>query len=61
MPSHAKSSHCALARANRVFRAEVKRVRAENTVMVENPVGLGLSSFKIADFARTRFTSAHNR
>jgi hypothetical protein len=49
------------ARANRVFHAEVKRVRVENTVTGENPAGLGLSSYEIAANARTRFTSAHWR
>jgi hypothetical protein len=33
MPPHAKSGHCALTRANRVFCADEKRIRTENTVM----------------------------
>jgi len=35
MPSHAKSSHCALARANRVFCTGEKRIRTGNEVSVE--------------------------
>jgi hypothetical protein len=30
------SGHCALARANRVFRADEKRIRSENTVIDKN-------------------------
>jgi len=59
MPSHAKSGHCALARANRVFCADEKRIRAENTVLDKSNGGLGL--YKIADCARMCFSSAHNR
>jgi len=42
MPSHAKSGHCALARANRVFGTDEKRIRTENTVMDKSKNGLGL-------------------
>jgi hypothetical protein len=59
MPSHAKSGHCALARANRVFCADEKRIRTENTVLDKSKGRLGL--YKITDCARMCFLSAHNR
>jgi hypothetical protein len=40
--SHAKSGHCALARANRVFGTDEKRIRTKNTVMDKSNNGLGL-------------------
>jgi len=49
------------ARANRVFRADEKRIRTENTVMDKGNNGLGLFLFKIADCVRMRFSSARNR
>jgi len=49
------------ARANRVFHAEVKRVRAENTVTYKSNNGPGLLFHKIAAGARTRSISAHQR
>ena len=49
------------ARANRVFRADEKRIRTENTVMDKSEDGLGLILFKIADCARMRFSSVRNR
>jgi hypothetical protein len=52
---HAKSGHCALARANRVFRADEKRIRTKNMVMDKSNHGLGLLLSKIADCARTAF------
>jgi hypothetical protein len=41
--------HCALARANRVFCTDEKRIRTENTVLVKRNKGLGLSLYKIDD------------
>ncbi len=56
MPSHAKSGRCALARANRVFRTDEKRIRTENTVMDRSDNGLGLLQLhKIVDCVRTAF------
>ena len=55
MPSHAKSGHCALARANRVFCTDEKRIRTENTVMDKSKGGLGLFLSEIADCVRTAF------
>jgi hypothetical protein len=43
MPLHAKNGHCALARANRVFRTDEKRIRTENTVIDKSDNALGLS------------------
>jgi len=49
------------ARANRVFRADEKRIRTENTVMDKGNNGLGLVFYKIADCARMCFSSVRNR
>ena len=59
MLSHAKSSHCALARANRVFRADEKRIRAKNTVIRKNEDSTGVL-YKIADCARMAFHPAQS-
>jgi hypothetical protein len=40
-------------RANRVFRADEKRIRTENTVMIKSKSGLGWLLSKIVDCART--------
>jgi hypothetical protein len=47
-------------RANRVFRADEKRIRTENTVMDKNKDGAGFLS-EIADWARMCFSSVPNR
>ena len=47
-------------RANRVFCTDEKHIRTENTVTVNTKYGAGVS-YKIADCARMRFSSAHNR
>jgi hypothetical protein len=49
MPSQAKSGHCALARANRGFYTDDKRIRAETAVMDKSKDGLVLLLPKIAD------------
>jgi hypothetical protein len=49
------------ARANRVFCADEKRIRTENTVMDKSKNGLGLFLYEIADCVRIRFSSARNR
>jgi len=59
--THAKSGHCALARANHVFGTDEKRIRTKNMVMDKSNYGLGLLLPKIADCVRIRFSSAHNR
>jgi hypothetical protein len=61
MPSHAKSGHCALARANHVFCTDKKRIRTENMVMDKSKGGLGWLLYKIADCVRMCFSSARNR
>jgi len=48
-------------RANRVFCTDEKHIRAENTVMDKNKGGLGRLFSKIVDYARMRFSSAHNQ
>jgi hypothetical protein len=48
------------ARANRVFCTDEKRIRAENTVMVNTKHGAGIL-YKIVDCARMRFSSVRNR
>ncbi|MBE0625072.1 MAG: hypothetical protein IH606_09710 [Burkholderiales bacterium] len=48
------------ARANRVFRADKKRIRTENTVIGKNKDGAGVSSM-ITDWARMCFSSVPNR
>jgi len=53
--------HCALARANRVFRADEKRIRTENTVMNKTKIGLGWLLSKIVDRARMCFSSVRYR
>jgi len=55
------SGHCALARANRVFRADENRIRAKNTVMNKSKSGLGWLLSKIVDCARMCFSSVRNR
>ena len=42
---------CALARANRVFRADEKRIRTENTVLDKSESGLRWLLYKIVDCA----------
>jgi len=49
------------ARANRVFCADEKRIRTENTVMNKNKGGLGWFLYKIVDCARMCFSSVRNR
>src|SRR5450759_2301782 len=61
MPSHAKSGHCALTRANRVFCTDKKRIRTENTVMDKSKGGSGWLLYKIVDCARMAFSSVRNR
>jgi len=51
---------CALARANRVFRADEKRMRTENTVMDKNKDSAGVI-YEIVDCARMCFSSVRNR
>jgi hypothetical protein len=58
--SRAKSEHCALTRANRVFGTDEKRIRTKNTVMNKSKNGFGGLS-KIADCVRMCFSSARNR
>jgi len=48
------------ARANRVFRADEKRIRTENTVIVNTQQGAGVF-YKIVDCARMCFSSVRNR
>jgi hypothetical protein len=48
------------ARANRVFRADEKRIRTKNTVMVNTKPSAGVLP-KIADWARMCFSSVPNR
>ena len=49
MPAHANSGHCALARANRVFSTDEKRIRTKNTVLDKSKSGLGWFLSKIVD------------
>jgi hypothetical protein len=46
MPKSARG-HCALARANHVFRTDEKRIRTENTVFDKSKGGLGWLLYKI--------------
>ncbi|TAK72045.1 MAG: hypothetical protein EPO19_03100 [Betaproteobacteria bacterium] len=48
------------ARANRVFFADEKRIRKENTVMEKNKDSAGVL-YEIADWARMCFSSVPNR
>jgi len=48
------------ARANRVFCTDEKRIRTENTVIVNTKQAVGVL-FKIVDCVRMRFSSARNR
>jgi hypothetical protein len=48
-------------RANRVFRADEKRIRAENAVIDKSKNVSDLLSYKIDDCVRMGFSSAHNR
>jgi len=48
------------ARANRVFCTDEKRIRTENTVIVNTKKAVGVL-FKIVDCARMCFSSARNR
>jgi hypothetical protein len=48
------------ARANRVFCTDEKRIRTENTVIVNSKDSAGVL-YKIVDCARMRFSSVHNR
>ena len=52
---------CALARANRVFRTDEKRIRTENTVMDKSTNGFGLLLSKIVDCVRMGSSSVRNR
>jgi hypothetical protein len=61
MPSHAKSGHCALARANRVFCTDKNRIRTENAVMDKSKGGLAWLLYKIVDCARMCCWSVRNR
>jgi hypothetical protein len=49
------------ARANRVFCADEKRIRAENTVTIDSKDSAGLVLYKIVDCARMCFSSVRNR
>jgi hypothetical protein len=49
------------ARANRVFCADEKRIRTENTVTDRTRDDMGLVLSKIADCVRMCFSSARNR
>jgi hypothetical protein len=49
------------ARANRVFYTDEKRIRIENTVIDKSNKSLGLSLYKIANWARMCFSSVPNR
>jgi len=53
--------NCALARANRVFATDKKRIRTKTTVIDKSNHGLGLLLSKIADCVRMCFSSARNR
>jgi hypothetical protein len=48
------------ARANRVFSADEKRIRAEDTVIDKNKNSAGVS-YKIVDCARMCFSSVRNQ
>ena len=48
------------ARANRVFCTDEKRIRTENTVIVNTKQGMGVL-YKIADCVRMCFSSARDR
>jgi hypothetical protein len=54
MRLRARIWHCALTRANRVFRADEKRIRTKNTVMDKGKDCAGVL-YKIADCVRTAF------
>ena len=47
------NGYCALARANRVFWTDKKRIRPEDTVPNKGNTGLGLHLSKIADYVDT--------
>jgi len=49
------------ARANRVFCADEKRIRTENTVIDKTKGGLVWLLYKIVGCARMRFSSVRNR
>jgi len=49
------------ARANRVFRADEKHIRTENTVVNKTKIGLGWLLYKIVDSARMCFSSVRYR
>jgi len=55
-----RDSSCALARANRDFRTDEKRIRTEITVIVKVKDSAG-GLYKIVDCARMSFSSVHNR
>src|SRR3990167_5959465 len=55
MPSQAKSGHCALARANRVFCTDKKHIRTENAVMDKSKSGLGGFLKKVGRLRRVVF------
>ncbi|MFH1045150.1 MAG: hypothetical protein V1796_08970, partial [Pseudomonadota bacterium] len=59
-----RSGHCALARANRVFRADKKRIRTENAVLDKNNKGLALPLSNKRNSATTTgaiLVAAHNQ
>jgi len=55
-----RSGHCALARANRVFGTDEKRIRTKNTVRVNTKQGVRVL-YKIVDSARMCFSSVRYR
>jgi len=58
--SHGCDQTCALRAPTVFFQADGKRIRLENTVLVNTKQGMGVL-YKIADCARIRFSSARNR
>jgi hypothetical protein len=48
------------ARANRIFYTDEKRIRIENTVIVNTKQDVGVL-YQIVDCARMCFSSVHNR
>jgi len=55
------SVRCALARANRDFSTDERRIRTEIKVTNQTKSGSGWSLSKIVDFARMCFSSARNQ
>jgi hypothetical protein len=54
MPSNAKNRHCALARANRAFGTDEKRIRTKSTVMDKSKGGLGVAFIQVLKASRPR-------